>query len=65
MGTSQFSVQWYNFHIMIFIFYDDGILLFLLMSGMRKKIPWDLGILGNDIFPKGAIVFGYLQLRKH
>ena len=64
MGTSQFSVQWYNFHIMIFIFYDDGIFLFLLMSGMRQKIPWDTSNLGNDRFPKGAAVSGYLWLRK-
>ena len=56
----QFSVQWRDFHIMIFIFSDDGILLFLLMSGMRQKIPRDPCILGNDIFPKGAVVFGYL-----
>ena len=56
--SSQLSVWWYDFHIMILIFYDDGILLLLLMKGMEQKIPWDPSILGNDIFPKGAIVFG-------
>ena len=60
----QFSVQWYDFHIMNLISRDDGILLFLLMNGMRQKIPWDPNILGNDRFPKRATIFGYLQLRK-
>ena len=54
----QLSVWWYDFHIMILILYDDGILLLFLMIGRREMIPWDPGILGNDIFPKGAVVFG-------
>ena len=35
IGSFQFLVWWYDFHIMIFIFYDDKILLLLLMFGKR------------------------------
>ena len=34
------------------------------MFGRGKIIPWDLGILWNEIFPKGAEKFGSLQSRK-
>ena len=35
IGSFKFSVQWYDFHIMDFISYDDKILLLLLMFGRR------------------------------
>ena len=60
MGSDQLSVWWYDFHILIFIFYDDRILLLLLMFGMNKIIPWDPGIIWNGIFPKGVEKFGSL-----
>ena len=34
------------------------------MFGRRHIIPWDPGILGNDIFPNGAVTFGSLQRRQ-
>ena len=58
MGSDQLSVWWYDFHILIFIFYDDRILLLLLMFGREKIIPWDPGIIWNEIFPKGEENFG-------
>ena len=64
MGSDQLLVWWYDFHILIFIFYDDIIFLLLLMFGRGQIIPWDLGILWNEIFRKGAKNFGSLQRRK-
>ena len=64
MGRDELPVWWYDFHILIFILYDDKILLLLLMFGRRKIKPWDLGILGNDIFPNRAATFGSLQRRQ-
>ena len=61
MGRYELPVWWYDFHNLIFILYNDKILLFLPMGGRRQMIPWDPGILGNDIFQKGAVVFGSWQ----
>ena len=60
MGSDQLSVWWYDFHIPIFIFYNDKIMLFLLMFGRGQIIPWDPRIIWNDIFPKGVATFGSL-----
>ena len=64
MGSDQFLVWCYDFHILIFILYNDRIFLLLLMFGREKIIPWDPGIIWNEIFPKGAKKFGSLQSRK-
>ena len=34
------------------------------MFGREKIIPWDLGIIWNEIFSKGVEKFGSLQSRK-
>ena len=34
------------------------------MFGRMQIIPWDPGILWNDIFPKGETTFGSLQRRQ-
>ena len=64
MGIDQFSMWWCDFHILIFIFYDDKILLLLLIFGRGEIIPWDPGIVWNDIFPKEEETFGSLQRRQ-
>ena len=64
MGSDQLLVWWYDFHILIFIFYDDRILLLLLMFGKGQITPWDPGMLWNEIFTKGTEKFGSLQRRK-
>ena len=56
----ELLVWWYDFHNLIFILYNDEILLFLLMVGRRQIKPWHPGILGNDRFPKGTTTFDSL-----
>ena len=34
------------------------------MFGREKIMPWDPGIIWNEIFPKGEETFGSLQRRK-
>ena len=63
MGRDELPVWWYDFHNLIFILYNDKILLFILMGGRRKIKPWDPGILRNDIVQKVATKFGSLQRR--
>ena len=53
MGSDQLSVWWYDFHILIFIFYDDMILLLLLMFGRGEIIPWDPAFFGMKYLQKG------------
>ena len=60
MGSDQLPLWWYDFHFLIFIFYDDEFLL-LLMFGRMQIRPWNPGILWNDIFPKGVATYGSLQ----
>ena len=50
MGSDQLSVWWYDFHILIFILYDDELLLLLLMFGRMQIRPRDPDILWNDKF---------------
>ena len=57
MRNDQLSLWWYDFHILIFIFYDDKILLLLLMFGRGYIISWDPVIIWNEIFPKGETTF--------
>ena len=57
-------VWWYDFHILIFILYNDKILLIILMGGRRQIKPWDPDILRNDIVQKVAAKFGSLQRRQ-
>ena len=64
MGRDELPVWWYDFHNLIFLLYNDKILLFLLMGGRRKIKPWDPGILRNDRFQKVAENFGSLQRRQ-
>ena len=64
MGRDELPVWWYDFHNLIFILYNDKILLFILMGGRRRIKPWDPGILRNDIVQKVAAKFGSLQRRQ-
>ena len=64
MGRDELPVWWYDFHNLIFILYNDKILLFILMGGRRQIKPWDLDILRNDIVQKVAAKFGSLQRRQ-
>ena len=64
MGIDELLVCWYDFHNLIFILYNDKILLFILMGGRRQIKPWDPGILRNDIVQKVAAKFGSLQRRQ-
>ena len=64
MGRGELPLWWYVFYNLIFIIYNDKILLFLLMGGRRKIKPWDPGILWNDRVQKGVETFGSLQRRQ-
>ena len=64
MGRDELLVWWYDFHNLIFILYNDKILLFILMGGRRQIKPWDPDILRNDIVQKVAEKFGSLQRRQ-
>ena len=64
MWRDELPVWWYAFHNLIFILYDDKILLFILMCGRRQIKPWDLEIIWNGKFPKGEAKFGSLQRRQ-
>ena len=64
MGRDELLAWWYDFHNIIFILYNDKILLFILMGGRRQIKPWDPGILRNDIVQKVAEKFGSLQRRQ-
>ena len=48
MGRDEIPVWWYDFHNLIFLLYNDKILLFLLIGGRRQIKPWDPSILWND-----------------
>ena len=48
MERDELLVWWYDFHNLIFLLYNDKILLFLLMGGRRQIKPWDPSILRND-----------------
>ena len=66
MGRDELPVWWYDFHnliYLIFLLYNDKILLFLLMGGRRQIKPWDPGILSNDRVQKVVEKFGSLQRR--
>ena len=54
----------YDFNNLIFLLYNDKILLFLLMGRRRQIKPWDPGILRNERFQKVAEKFGSLQRRQ-
>ena len=58
MGRDELPVWWYDFHNLIFLLYNDKILLFLLMGGRRKIKLWDPSILRNDRVQKVAEKFG-------
>ena len=64
MGRDELRVWWYDFHNLIFLLYNDKILLFLLMGGRRQIKPWDPGILRNDRIQKVVEKFGSLQRRQ-
>ena len=64
MGRDELPVWWYEFHNLIFILYNDKILLFLLMGGRRHIKPWDPGILRDDRVQKVEAKFVYLQRRQ-
>ena len=64
MGRDELPIWWYDFHNLIFLLYNDKILLFLLISGRRHIKPWDPGILRNDRVQKVAEKFGSLQRRQ-
>ena len=64
MGRDELPVWWYDFHNLIFILYNDKILLFLLMGGRRQIKPRDPGILRDDRVQKVAAKFGSLQRRQ-
>ena len=60
MGRDELPVWWYDFHNLIFLLYNDKILLFLLMDGRMQIKPWDPGILRNDRVQKVEEKFGSL-----
>ena len=64
MGRDELSVWWYDFHNLIFILYNNKILLFLLMVGRRQIKPCDPGIIQNDRVEKGETTFGSVQRRQ-
>ena len=64
MGRNELPVWWCDFHNLIFILYNDKILLFIVTGGGRQIKPWDPDILRNDIVQKVAAKFGSLQRRK-
>ena len=64
MGRDELPIWWYNFHNLIFLLYNDKILLFLFMGGRRKIKSWDPGILTNDKVQKVAKKFGSLKRRQ-
>ena len=63
MGRDELLVWWYDFHNLIFILYNDKILLFILMGGTSHIKPWDADNLRNDIV-KVATKFGSLHRRQ-
>ena len=64
MGRDELPMRWYYFHNLIFILYNDKILLFILMGRWRKIKPWDPNILRNDIVQKVGVKFGSLERRQ-
>ena len=48
LRNSKFLVQWYDFHIMHLISYDDNLLWWILMFGYLQLRKWDLGIILYD-----------------
>ena len=64
MGRDELPIWWYDFHNLIFLLYNDKIMLFLLIGGRRQIKPWDPGILRNARIQKVAEKFGSLQRRQ-
>ena len=62
IGAFQHPLWWYDFHILIFISYDDDFLLLFMMFGRVKIIPWELNIIWNDKFPNRETTFESLQI---
>ena len=51
-GNVDISVWWYDFHILLYIFYGDKSLLLLMMFGRMQIRLWDPSILWNDSIPQ-------------
>ena len=54
----QFSMQWYDFHGMNVVSFDDKFLWWILMFGYLQLRKWDPGINSPEVVYKGILTEG-------